>query len=210
VFGENRDDVCSFGFEANPRHTSRLSMLELAYRRTGRSVTFFTNTAVTTENKNVTFYVGRTDNIDMTATMHEGMAYPGSLKVVARGVDLAEWMIENVVNRLVPVGATPAVLIKSDIEGEDMAVMDRLSSSGVLCKVHTVYGEHMEAAWWEALTEKLRREKCGTKVLLLDDEAGDGGEFFLRRDSKYFIPLPRGHITHGPDWIDPGEKRAEA
>jgi len=45
VFGENRDDVCTFGFEAGPRHAKRLTSLQRAFRGVGRRVTFFTNTA---------------------------------------------------------------------------------------------------------------------------------------------------------------------
>ena len=45
-FGRQRAHVCSFGFEANPAHNTRLRRLEAALRRQHHPVKIYTSTAV--------------------------------------------------------------------------------------------------------------------------------------------------------------------
>jgi hypothetical protein len=192
VFGRERHDVCTFGFEASPRHTARLTALQQAYIRTGRRVVFYTDTAVSTSNTNVSFYIQYGDGlIDGSAGMHPET---GRQLVEARAVDLAEWMLEHVVGRSLPAGGAvePRVLMKSDIEGHDMAVLDRLFRHGGLCHVHTLYyeGAHMSGDWAASMRAKLAHRGCATTLIDVDDETGQGGEAFLKPDSPYFLQLP--------------------
>jgi len=152
---------------------------------------------VTTENRNVSFYVMPDDApVDGGAAMDMGakgedVGY--RIKVEAVGIDMAEWMLREVIGRTLPAFSPPAaILMKSDIEGNDMPVMDRLFELGVLCQVHTVYGEHMDEPWLSQMRAQLMRQGCATQIILHDDEVGQGGEAFLKEDSPWFLPLPGG------------------
>ena len=48
----------------------------------------------------------------------------------------------------------------------------------------------MEDAWLAGIMAKLRAKGCATKIILADDETGQGGEAFLKEDSPNFLPLP--------------------
>ena len=201
VFGEKRGDVCSFGFEASPRHTQRLLELEKAYLRTGRRVTFFTETAVTTDGSNVSFYISAgNDMIDGGADISASLTNDGRTRVEVRSVDLAYWFMKEVVGRMLPHHfpalsepmREPRVLMKCDIEGADMGVISRLFATGGLCHVHTLYYEaaHTTRQWVDELRANLTAARCLTALVDLDDETGRGGEAFIKRESPYYIPLP--------------------
>jgi len=198
VFGENRNDVCTFGFEASPRHSARLIRLEKAYLRTGRRVLFFTETAVTTDGRNVSFSAGAggEDAIDGGAAISAHISESPGTGIEVRSVDLAHWFLKEVVGRTLPHPyrqyREPRVLMKSDIEGTDMAVISRLFHTGALCHVHTLYYEsaHTTPQWVAELRNNLTGVGCTTALVELDDETGQGGEAFIRQESKYFIPLP--------------------
>lgn len=189
VFGTARDDVCTFGFEASPRHAPRLHALQRAYNKAGYRVTLFTHTAVMTSDSNVTFYMsgnGDPNSIDGAASTKAGT---GDMSVTVLGVDMAAWMLREVIGRELPANATgdapsPAILMKSDIENNDMDVMSRLLVTGALCHVTRVYGEHMEDPWLKSMHDVLRAGRCPTVITLADDETGQGGAAYLS------LPLP--------------------
>ena len=161
--------------------------------RHGRRVVFFTDTAVTVDGKNVSFYIEQGIGlIDGGAGM--GMAESGRRKVEVRSVDLARWFLKEVVGRSLPAQTVlePRVLMKVDVEGADMDVMDRLFRVGGLCHIHTLYYEaaHTTPEWVARMTRRLKARGCPTVLLDLDDETGQGGEAFLKPESPYFLPLP--------------------
>ena len=182
----------------------------------GRRVTFFTNTAVSTENKVVSFYIMPDDGmIDGGATMDHSAGEGGKLsallclcllhglsvvpaaEVEARGIDMAEFMLREVIGRRIPpLAASPAILMKSDIEGTDMAVMDHLFRAGVLCHVHTVYGEHMDELWLANMLAQLKAQGCATRIILSDDEVGQVSLFDPANDCSC--------LTAGPLALAPG------
>ena len=188
AFGTSRADVCSFGFEASPRHALRLHALERAYNKVGFRVRFFTHTAVTTSDANVTFFFSgiAADAIDGVASTKAGT---GDQQVSVQGVDMAAWMLREVIGREMPSSATggapvPAILMKSDIENNDMDVLSRMLVTGELCHVNEVYGEHMEDDWLKSMGDVLRAGRCPTVITPADDETGQGGAAYLA------LPLP--------------------
>lgn len=188
VFGDERDDVCSFGFEASPRHTERLRALQQAYWNTGRRIQIFTETAVSVDTKDVTFHMsasgtGGADGIDRG----------GGTPVTVRAIDMAEFFKRNIIPRHVPVlGKPPRILMKCDLEGYDMRVMQRLLDTGVACHIHTIYFEaaHTTPEWVASTRSALKSNGCNTSLVDLDDETGEGGAWFIDPTHKYFLPPP--------------------
>jgi hypothetical protein len=179
-FGEawQRDGVCAFGFEASPVHEASLQRLERAFHAWGRRVRVFTSTAVSVAEHNVTFY---TDpgaakyhewgaSLTTTTLADKKALHP----VTVPAIDMACWMKMHVLSRYVPPGGQlpPAVVMKSDIEEHDMAVLSHMLTSGVLCQVSFVYGEHMTPEWLVAVKDILGRANCTTGLLYMDDESG--------------------------------------
>ena len=178
LFGVDRDHVCTFGFEANPRHTNRLKVLEQAYSRIGRRVRIFTSTAVSTHNQDVTFYQdpGAEEHNEWGASLAiDFLADRQSLKTVTvSAIDIACWFKAEIAARRIPLGTLPAsILIKSDIENHDTSVLTHMLTEGVLCHVDLVYGEHMSEEWLAAMTMIMAIANCSTKFVSLDDESGD-------------------------------------
>ena len=169
-FGKNREDVCVFGFEANPIHSSRLKALEHAYRNQGYEVTIHTETAVSTRAGDVSFYR------DPGASIHNEWGAGLTLDIVAdkanpiivnvSAIDMAEWMRVHI-----PLSAV--VVMKSDIEGHDETVLSHLYSHNQLCRVSAVYGEHMSSEWFSNTLNKLANDGCKTEMIMLDDESGN-------------------------------------
>lgn len=197
VFGASRADVCTFGFEASPRHALRLHALQRGYAKTGVRVRFYTHTAVQTSDANVTFFMsGNTDPNDIDGA---ASTYPntGDKAVTVSGMDVAAWMLREVVDRQLPDNSsgdvpTPAILMKSDIENNDMAVLSRMLDLGALCHVTEVYGEHMDDAWLADTRAALRERGCSAVITPADDETGQGGSAYLS------LPLPGEEVKDAP------------
>ena len=188
VFGQERDDVCSFGFEASPKHTARLRDLQQAYWNTGRRVQIFTETAVSTTAQNVSFHMssGGTGDAD-------GIEQGGEVLVTVRAIDLADFFKKHILTRHVPVlGGTPRILMKCDAEGYDMRVMQRLLDTDVMCHIDFVYYEaaHTTPEWLKNTLAALKQKGCATKFIELDDETGAGGAWFIDPSNKYFLKAP--------------------
>ena len=67
IQSSRRGDVCSFGFEANPRHMGRLKHIERSYRRKGLNVTFYNNAVSNRTGEIVTIYSDTNFDIDWGA-----------------------------------------------------------------------------------------------------------------------------------------------
>lgn len=186
-FGQYRDGVCSFGFEANPVHKQRLQRLEQYFLHWGKRVQLFTATAVSVQETNVTFYE------DPAADAHNQWGASLSTETLADkehlvpvtvpAVDIGCWMHSEVLGRQIPPGALqPSIVMKSDIEGHDMVVLSHLLATGVLCHVSEVYGEHISEEWVASTRDILQLANCTTLLTPLDDESGDDT-----------LPLPSEH-----------------
>ena len=177
-FGKDRGNVCAFGFEANPVHEPRLKLLEKSMQLWGKRVHIFTSTAVSVQCTNVTFYEdpGAALHNQWGASLTTGtIADKNSLvSVTVPSIDIAVWMKNAVLSRYIPPGAlNPSIVMKSDIENHDMVVLSHLLSSGVLCDVSLVYGEHMTEVWLKSMNDILHLANCSTVLRYLDDESGD-------------------------------------
>ena len=188
IFGTERDDVCSFGFEASPKHTARLRDLQQAYWKTGRRVQIFTETAVSVNNQNVSFHMSSSG-----AGGADGIESGGDILVNVRAVDLADFFKTHILPRHVPVlGGTPRILMKCDLEGYDMRVMQRLLDTGVMCHIDLVYyeGAHTTPEWMQSMRAALKQKNCATLFMEVDDETGGGGEWYTDPNNKFFLKAP--------------------
>ena len=177
-FGDHRDSVCSFGFEANPIHEIRLKLLEKSLQAFGKRVHIFSPLAVSTVCANVTFYEdpGAKSHNEWGASLTTTTLTDKTnlVTVAVQAIDIANWMQREVLHRFIPPGVSaPSIVMKSDIEGHDMTVLSHLLTQGVLCDVSMVYGEHLTPDWIASATSILKLANCSTELFYLDDEGGD-------------------------------------
>jgi len=136
-FGNDRRNVCTFGFEPNPLHTKHLTALSRVYGRRGNRVVM-NFSAVSVENGHAQFY---TD--PAAADAHEFGAgfYVDTIRdkehlvpIQVPTIDIVEWF-----NTTIP-DLSQVIVMKSDIEGHDEQTLDALFDSGLLCRVDMIYG----------------------------------------------------------------------
>ena len=168
-----RSDVCAYGFEPNPLHTAPLRALETAYRRNGFTVEIMTETAVSTKTGSATLFLDHGAGgaahewgTGLTKTFLAAGSKEKLDTVTVQTIDAASWMALHTRD-------AQRIVIKSDIEGLDMEVLDSLLASGQLCRVAIVYGEHWTAEWQTKTEALLARDDCRTRLVWLDDESGD-------------------------------------
>ena len=58
-----RTNVCTFGFEANPQWTSELQAIESEYTKRGFPVVMFTETAVHSHGRNISFFMEPAEDV---------------------------------------------------------------------------------------------------------------------------------------------------
>ncbi|KAH3724904.1 hypothetical protein DPMN_050731 [Dreissena polymorpha] len=125
-----RQDVCSFGFEANPRHFTRLKHIEKSYINKGLSVSF-ENFAVSNRTRDtVTVYSETNFELDWGAGILDTVINnkKNMTKYEVPTMDLAEF-IRTSIQPLRP----EKVLMKMDIEGSEFIVLPHLHENGLLC-----------------------------------------------------------------------------
>ncbi|KAH3817092.1 hypothetical protein DPMN_118621 [Dreissena polymorpha] len=126
-----RGDVCSFGFEANPRHMGRLKHIEQSYRRKGLNVTFYNNAVSDRTGEHVTIYSDTNFDIDWGAgildTAIDNKTNMTEYKVLT--IDIVDF-IRSQILPLKP----KAVFMKMDIEGSEFIVLPLMLQTSTLCK----------------------------------------------------------------------------
>lgn len=182
-FGADRDAVCAFGFEPNPIHTARLQLLQAHLRRRGHPATIFTETAVTLDGGNVTFYRDPPahEANEWTASLKaDRISRPGNtIPVTVSSVDISSWIKENVIGRTLGAGTLPpATVLKCDIEFMDETILTKMIFDGVFCSFTEIYAEelHLSQPWRDAialLNSTSMPSSCRTRFTMLDDETGD-------------------------------------
>jgi FkbM family methyltransferase len=147
-FGDNfynDSSVCAFGFEPNPVHTSRLQRLGMFYRSFGRRVEFF-KLAVSDAPGAVTMYDHRGD----AAKSHWrfGRFRKSYHPVNVDAIDLGIFIQDELIGRIIPTSRSvafsaekPAILMKLDIEGDELKVLERLLRLDLLCKIDLITWE---------------------------------------------------------------------
>lgn len=139
--------VCVVGFEANPEHTERLVQLQAAYTKCGFRVHFYTATAAWYKNGTADFFTNLNEPNKLGGTLIQGaygVVYNNSNKQMTRLFDLANFVNEVVVKRLVPdlpAAQSPTILLKVDIEGSELELLIDLLLRGSL--------QHIEAGFVE-------------------------------------------------------------
>ena len=148
LFGDDRSrpssqsGICSFGWEPNPLHATRLKDLENAYRARGWRTHFF-SAGVGNRNGTATWY--RTNspeekkNKEWGLTQHLQRPLQRSTEVEAPIVDFAAFIINEVRGRIIPKvdrGPPPAVILKMDVEGAEYETLVHMILQGALCDVN--------------------------------------------------------------------------
>ncbi|KAH3736136.1 hypothetical protein DPMN_042698 [Dreissena polymorpha] len=173
-----RQDVCSFGFEANPRHMPRLKQIEKAYVNKGLSVRFDNYAVSNRSNDTVTVYSETNFDLDWGAGILDTAINnkKNMTKYVVPTMDLADFIRKSVVP-LRP----ERILMKMDIEGSEFIVLPHLYKNGLLCE-ETITAMAIELHNWArhsfnslltipSLKRLLQAQACKpTLILNLDDE----------------------------------------
>lgn len=138
-FGPNRHlarDLCAIGIEMNPKHTTRLSALERHYTETcGYSVRFFKETAASTHNGLVDFWVGGNELDDGTSQYMRPVDRKTKNSRTAHALDLVEFILREI-------SPTASVTVmKMDIEGSEFELLPQLVMKGVACKLDMIFVE---------------------------------------------------------------------
>ena len=167
--------LCAFGFEPNPKHSSRLKSLENQYLSKGWKVHFFPF-AVSNSDKMVTLYTeNELEKNDWGATLYKTkVRFQNSVQV--RQVRLANF-VKQFFNR------TRINIIKFDIEAAEYDVLLDLLNEGLLCQEyvklimvewHTAYisvSDPNSVYRNPGIKQWITSQRCNaTKVLELADE----------------------------------------
>lgn len=173
---ERRQTVCAIGIEANPRHKHTLRMLEQSHRARGWRTHFLTETAASARDGVASFYADEVAPNKFHEWGASLVSYAGNTRRSMRRntynvstIDLTELIRSRVFTRRIGPKAAeegassssfsssawashrrPAVVMKMDIESAEFAVLPRLLSLGVLCKLDAAlieYHAEQNPAW---------------------------------------------------------------
>ncbi|XP_052791353.1 uncharacterized protein LOC128225429 [Mya arenaria] len=181
IFGnveQRRKYACAFGFEANPRHFTRLKYIEDAYKRKGLRVTFYNNAVSNEQNRNVTIYSETNFDLDWGA---------GILDVAIKDKEsMTRYEIPTVdivqfINKEIKPLNPKAVFVKMDIEGSEYTVLPHMVKNKVLCKnvltsmvveMHKWAKEQMKSELdLKTLRQTMKQQICApTEIVPVDDE----------------------------------------
>ena len=188
LFGSNRNNVCAIGFEANPLHTDRLQMVEKAYNDAGFPCTIFTETAVSSTERNMTFHMDGQAH----PTQHQWGAsleylspiHKNGENVTVRAIDMNSFFLKvfkvwTQSSNYVP--KRSKVMVKVDVEGSEHELLPNLLAGGSLCKMnlvtlewHQKRGEDIEPHLRKVFS---RLKNCHIDMINFDDESyGQGND----------------------------------
>eukprot|EP01040_Poterioochromonas_malhamensis_P012637 gene12637-13836_t len=170
LFGseEHRNRVCSIGFEANPKHSSRLLKVQSFYQSRGFPIIIFPKTIISnTFSSNTTFYQDK----GAPGTFHEwgSSTIPWNIKnhlknhsISIPSIDIAVFLIEvftlwhyylsegNTLHKQSDQSSKETIdhasgkhhiVMKMDIEGSELTVLPNLLIHGLLCKIDLLFIE---------------------------------------------------------------------
>ena len=136
--------VCAVGFEPNPAHAERLRHLGMRLRALGKRAEWFL-AAAGNASGGVTMWHRNADATDANSSEwgFSSSSSRNATKAEAVAViDLAAFIASEIVGRSIPpppaqLGASdvrpPSVVMKLDVEGSEIQVLERMRSRGVLC-----------------------------------------------------------------------------
>ena len=146
--------VCAFCFEPNPYHARRLRDVTLRLRAAGRRVEVF-NAAVADRAGSLTFHNPQVNGSAEDQTSNWGFQKKSvdvkTAEVQVPVIDLAAFILDELVSRIIPSPPSnmapadvriPSIMMKLDVEGAEIVILERMLSLGVLC-------EHLNTLVWE-------------------------------------------------------------
>lgn len=187
---ENRLDICSIGFEPNPKHEHTLLQLQENLRCRGFKTKIFTNTAAYDSDKNLTFYLDLKSPKEYNEWGSSILNWQNhsnpSASVQVQGINLSRFLLDILAD-----ATQIPVLMKIDIEGAEYSVMPSLISSGASCLIDAIFIEwHPRMAQTSlgplirsAVESFLKVSPCPITILNLDDET--------YQKNATTIPLPK-------------------
>ena len=174
-----RCETCAIGFEINPALTSRLIELQTAYTAQGWRTLFLTETGVGFNDTTMTFRSdGDAAHLWWTSKLVLGHEIDGMQIPVMSIVRV----IRSISQRRLPESAVqegPRIVVKLDVEGRELELLQLLAKEGLLCDISFLYVELHEAAASAALPAFLQALNCSTEICALDDETHYDSQFQL-------------------------------
>jgi len=151
-------DICSVGFEPNPKHEEHLKSMAEAYAACGIKVLMFTNTGVGAHNKVAKFavindsYGGEIEHDlgSMFVKDDETVEEIGERVKISQAFDeinmirFSEFLLDTVATRRLPLKSrveTPRVVVKMDIEGGELEIIPDMFLTGAFRVVDNLHGE---------------------------------------------------------------------
>lgn len=146
--------TCAFAFEPNPHHARRLRDLELRLRAAGRRVEIF-NAAVADRTGSLFFsnphHNGAGEDKSSDWGFQQTSIHANTTGTFVPVVDLAAFILDELVSRKIPPPPPnmapadvkpPSIIIKIDVEGAELVILERMLALGILCK-------HINTIVWE-------------------------------------------------------------
>jgi hypothetical protein len=133
----NRSNVCAFGFEPNPHLTDTLEQIEASYNKQGWPVVMFTETAVSTHGRNVSYFLEPTakpDNHEWGASLtawHKSMT-----EIIAGSIPIALFVHYAAKKRE---GTGSQIIATMDVEGAEYELVPHLMVTGALCLFNEIF-----------------------------------------------------------------------
>jgi len=197
----DRQSVCAFGFEPNPRHSEELRNIEETYNMLGYPVKIFTRTAVSHRNGLAKFHLDdKPRRNDWGATLLD-MSW-NKTKTVVKLMDFSAFILEQL-------SPDATIVMKMDIEGSEYTILPSLLLSGALCKVGTVYMEwhpyRFRQGWvYGRNNEAFNPREIGYILKYLTSHANGCRTRFVNSDDEKYGTM---HITDLPlpDIVVPDE-----
>lgn len=192
--------MCAFGFEPNPKWTSRLKEIDEAYNAADFHTVIFTEAAVSNMTGNITFFHDVTSLPQYhewgssTIPWHSSMQSSDAKYVIVGSLDAATFLIRDVYHRA---GQTEAskIVVKMDVEGSEWYLVPHLLHRGALCGIDYIFmemhgnifpGKPKTKCFIPSLQWILSAiPGCKTTIMNMDDESYGTGE-----DRQ---PLPAPH-----------------
>jgi hypothetical protein len=202
-FGSNRtqQNICVFAFEPNPLHSVKHSMTQDKYNKMGWRYHYMPF-GVSDSDGNLTFYsnagVGngaQSEEWGFSRFNLDPSQNNTSYAVVVPLIDLAQWVLNEVSDRIVPEKTKynqgpPRVMMKMDVEGSEYRTLFRLHKTGVYKLFSAIVGEqHL----WTLPQEIEGRQILSRKSLRLFFKdlksrlEQDGGPGFREFDDEEYL-----------------------
>ena len=144
--------LCAFGFEPNPRHRDRNERLGRRFRAARRRVEFF-SVAARAEPGVITIAAAAEASTNSSdndwkfrlpaSAASSALSSPPKQSTKnmhdVSAIDLTGWVREELLGG--KASSRPVIVMKLDVEGDELPVLERMRSTGVLCAIHTIHWE---------------------------------------------------------------------